>query len=642
MRNRSKDSKGLQVIQQLLKGWEHTGGQQQAARVHPALWYGLSYGLMACAYLVLIVHLMPNASGRLGHDYSLYFPNLLAGQFAHLATGWFSIPWFTPAFCGGISFFADPNVPWYSVPQWLTFQWGPLRAIQTTTFLFASLGYLGTAMLARQAFGLSHQAAAVGGALFMTNGMYFARMFVGHLSFHAFMLLPLMAAAVLWRTAQDSARAFLCKSAVAAVCLALMLEAGMVHAILPALVSLMAVVVLHALAMGTSWRPWVVLGTATLWANVLAGPKLISAVYLTQQFPRAHYPLAGMADPGDIIVAAWRGLFGRPLDANSGVLSNTPWLLDQHEWDYGVAPVSLLLMAAWACTTLWPRTARNQERRRQPALHSAGWLVLLSLLMLVPLVLNIHHPAWTELLKQWPVFKNSANLVRWFSTYILVAVILACLAFDRLSARMKLSTVIEGLIWSMFVVSIAWWLGQKDTSLYARQDYDPRRIEAASQQARDLGRALPISHISGVWAGQADPSKGMGNDALVMGRSQRACYQPLFGYRLEKFPRTDLHAGPVLGGDSLTINLMNPACQLFPVENGCRPGNLFSAQDPEAARSFLQYQGFQFQRPATVVVSVWMSGLAWTLALLAVARAGVSATLRRARGRKLAESTGEP
>jgi len=36
------------------------------------------------------------------------------------------------------------------------------------------------------------------------------------------------------------------------------------------------------------------------------------------------------------------------------------------------------------------------------------------------------------------------------------------------------------------------------------------------------------------------------NDLLVKGASQLRCYEPLLGYRLEWFPKRQLHPGPIL------------------------------------------------------------------------------------------------
>ena len=72
-------------------------------------------------YLSLILPYLPNAEGHWAPDYYLHFPNLLVGLAWERANGLFVAPWFNPSQCGGVPYFADPNVAYYSLPQALRF-----------------------------------------------------------------------------------------------------------------------------------------------------------------------------------------------------------------------------------------------------------------------------------------------------------------------------------------------------------------------------------------------------------------------------------------------------------------------------------------------------------------------------------------
>ena len=72
----------------------------------------------------------------------MWLPNLLAGFFWHVQNGWFSVPWFNPAQCGGIPVQADPQGAFFSLPQVLTFVVPPVRALQTSFFAYAAAGYV--------------------------------------------------------------------------------------------------------------------------------------------------------------------------------------------------------------------------------------------------------------------------------------------------------------------------------------------------------------------------------------------------------------------------------------------------------------------------------------------------------------------
>ena len=89
------------------------------------------------------------------------------------------------------------------------------------------------------------------------------------------------------------------------------------------------------------------------------------------------------------------------------------------------------------------------------------------------------------------------------------------------------------------------------------------------------------------------------NDDIAAGYSQLLCYQPMFGYGLERLHYGALRPGPALQdlGDG-TLNLKNPACYQFPGANGCAPGDHFRLEQRVQAARFLRYEPFEFRKPA--------------------------------------------
>ncbi|MDP7573439.1 MAG: hypothetical protein QF391_17710, partial [Myxococcota bacterium] len=71
----------------------------------------------------------------MGHDYALWFPRMLAGVYYFENNSFSVIPWFTPSFCGGNVFFADPQNLFFSIPQFLNFYFEPVFSVILTFML---------------------------------------------------------------------------------------------------------------------------------------------------------------------------------------------------------------------------------------------------------------------------------------------------------------------------------------------------------------------------------------------------------------------------------------------------------------------------------------------------------------------------
>jgi hypothetical protein len=121
--------------------------------------------------------------------------------------------------------------------------------------------------------------------------------------------------------------------------------------------------------------------------------------------------------------------------------------------------------------------------------------------------------------------------------------------------------------------------------------------------------------------GSTDRTSTNANDGLIKGQSQLYCYQPLLGYRLEKFPREPLRPGPVITAIGNTINLKHPACYLFPEENGCKPGDHFTIDELDDAVAFITYRPFPFFKSSwqELADTISLASLAATLGFLVFA-----------------------
>ena len=561
------------------------------------LW--LIYGAIFLPYL-------PLGSGLMGHDYAFYLPNLLAGYNWALQNSYWSIPWFTPAACGGMPFYADMNAAYISAPQILTLFVSPLRAVQITFMLFAFIGMWSAYGLMRMAFGASRTASVIAAALFLFNGFYAYRMLSGHLTYHAFALAPLLMAILLPRMLQVVPRTkqilpgmkqvlpgigeTLVRACLAALCLTYMFHSGLFHAIPPVLMACVIVILIHGWLFGFQAFSWALLAGAGLLALGLSAGKLHAAVSLSQVFPRDFYRLPGVENIGLLALSLFTSLFWRPL---SVPLVNADWAQGRHEWEYGLTLAPIFIIYYLYRDTQW-----RSLRWRSPGFARIAAGLTIAVLVLTPLALNFYAPAWNEFLKQLPYIRSTSSLLRFFCLYVPVIVVCIGIAVDRASQsdaplRRKIVLVAIAVIVAQSAIT--------DRRSYAGESYNPSAITGEYARAAEAGIIRPIDRIAD---GGAFPDPG---DAMASGGSAIPCYQPMFGYRMEKFPLGALQPGPIMSERAGVLNLKNPACYLFPKENKCAPGDHFTIAQTKEAEDLASYKPFPFKQPASQVIATKIS-----------------------------------
>jgi hypothetical protein len=530
---------------------------------------------------------LPTEDGRLGHDYSYFLPELVNGYYWYLGNGWFTVPWFTPAQCGGIPFYPNPESLYYSIPQLLTNISGPLSAVRGTFATFAALSVGGSYLLLRRGFGLSAAAAIFGACVVLFNGYFVHRMLIGHLGFHSTTLTPLIAYLMLrplpsqrtdrhWRIGLDSV--------LAGMCVAYMIQSGNTNLLVIG-ATLFALGMLRVLC-GGPFLPFLqrLVGGLAL-AVVLCASKLVSAFAFLGSFPRSGYPLPGFDSLSATLWIVLQSLFLAPATEYAKAAKvNSVWALERHELEYGLTVVPALILCLFAGQRI---RARWQERTLPPPPRAGialAWAVLL-LLLVLPVVFNYYTPGWNAVLKQIPILKSSSSLIRWVGLYVPVLSVASALALQRLgSARVQTAVAAAGIA---AVVGIN---GLADRSSYASEYYNPKPLERAHQRALKRGRARPVATI--VAAGGL-----RSNEWFIRGESSTACYGSIFGYRNEWFPGAKLHPGPVFAAEGSAPNLLSPACFVFPEANRCEAGDLFAPEDSEIARDFAAYRPIPFARP---------------------------------------------
>ncbi len=556
----------------------------------------LGWLLIGIHYLIFS-QFFPNTQGKLGHDYSYNLPLLLDGFFWFQNNGLLAVPWFTPAFCGGMPLLANPATFYFSTTQFFSFFTDPLSGVILTFILFAALGFWGFYWLLRRVFATGIWPALLGGTLFLFNGFFAFRLVVGHLEFHAFMLVPLLALLLLVPVPADQPRRIRREAGLvvlAGMLIAYMFMCGMVQLIVPSMMAVVIVALVRGLAVDD--RPWLKtfllrLALAGLLGLALSASKLAAALAFLDNFQRDAYLLPGVDGLGRLLSFIVRVLtIGGTVVTPDTELANVQWPLSRHEFEFGVTTIPFLLIVsglAFSWRDIGPALVRLHRFKRAAALAA------LFLLLAVPILLNFYSPDWNAFLKKVPFIRNLSNFFRWLVIYIPFVILLAALVVEKavLFRRFRPATVIIAIF---LVLAQNLLVG---TGYYHNEEYDPSAILQAYAAATKRGTPPVIANLVAPLDPNGRPFPAINrNDAIAAGNSQLLCYEPMFGFSLELFPFKNIKLGPALADSGGWLNLKNPACFLYPYENGCEPGDHFQINQRREAERFLGYRPFNFER----------------------------------------------
>ena len=569
-----------------------------AAQVgRPVSRYGplVAFSLLLIAYHITFSQFFPNRNGMVGHDYSLGIPHLLAGYYWFQANGIWEVPWFTPAFCGGQPFFADPQSGYYSLGQLLTLVVDPLASAYLTMLLFATLGYWGFYVLLRRGFAVSRSAAVLAAAIFMFNGFFAHRMVVGHFGYHGIMLVPWFACFLIlpWRVKSNPWLRNGVAGWAAGIVGAYWVQSGLGTLIVPATLTVILIILLREI-----WRERLQMGQLVYRSFVggltmiaVSAAKVAAGLSFLSNYPRTDYLLPGYESVTASVEIAFLSLFVSTEDIaqrSDALLQNVQWGIGRHELEYGVTVVPLLIIAMGAAVGIWRVITGRTRLILGKAQISA--LALVALILLAPIVLNTYAVEWNAVLKQTPLLKSASTFVRWYWVFIPFFALVPALVLERNLGAFRTSVAIVAVA---MIVSLNL---MQDRRVYALEPYDPGPTVHAYHRLRGEMAVPQIRGIGVYRDGQGSIVLPVHrNDALSQGYSPLYCYNPVFGYRLESFPFKDLHPGPVREVRNGHFNIKNPACYVYPKENDCSPGDHFRETQREEMEKFVSYRPFAFK-----------------------------------------------
>jgi hypothetical protein len=566
-------------------------GREPASRVEAAV--STLVGLSATVLLVWRARaFFPGSDGLIGADYRWFFPTLMAGHAWLKRNGWGSIPHFTPAFCGGVPLFANPQSVVYSLPQVLLIPFEPVAAMLATLLISATVGAVASYAVLRRCFATSVSAATLGAVMFLLNGFLFYRLVIGHLTYHAFALAPVLAYLVLSSHSAVTppqrlwSWAFGARVVAGGMVVAYFTYGGALNFQVPLALTVLAALLMLEVRRGFAVAPWLVLAGSFGWGALLSMMKLAPATAFVAVFPRRIIPLFLFSSPLTELVMLLEGLF-LPSALPTHMRFREWALLARHEFEFGVSLVPLLLAGAALLI------ARRQPRRASQPLR---WIFLL-LILITPLALSVGTPAWGEFLLKVPVINNNTTFVRWWAIYLIPIIIATAVWFDRLTARPALRTTL--LVGCTVVVALqaAW----RDDSFYRLPEstYAPLDTMTAYRQLKQGGRLPAVTAVgpSASTAGELGPGMLRTNDALLEGRSARPCYEPIFGYFLELTPPgLGIVDGPVDRVTDGRLNLVDPAEYLSTAPLADRTWRFAQTRLSDAV-AFADYRPYRWHTP---------------------------------------------
>ncbi len=495
---------------------------------------------------------------------------------------------------------ANPATFYISAAQFFSFFIDPLSSLKLTFVIFATLGFWGFYWLLQRVFNTHFWTALLGGTLFLFNGLYAHRFIIGHMEFHAYMLVPLLAFFLL-KSVQEKRHLWkwhLCGEIVAsALLISYMFLSGMTQLIIPSMIA----VILMGLILGTFANSplspkWflIKLSAAGTLSLCLSAAKLISALSFLKNFPRDTYLLPGIEGIAKLLFLVGEVLsVGGNYVNTKNILTNSQWLMNRHEFEYGITIVPFILIGLGLMFNI--HHARNVIQQ-YTKLKPCSYLFSIVLLLMIPLLLNYYSPEWNQVLKSTPVIKSLSNLLRWFNIYILIIILLAAITIEKTKFFSQYRGIV--VITSIALIIIQNIITERD--FYHKESYDPQNIVAAHANAKIKAKPPAITHIVVHTDSQGRPHRPLNrNDALTKGYSQLLCYEPMFGFGLEFLPFKMIRLGPALSEKNGVLNIKNPACYLYPEENHCQPGDHFTVDQKKDAENFVNFRPFHYEISTT-------------------------------------------
>ncbi len=547
----------------------------------------------------------PNNEGYLGHDFEQFVPNLMFGKI-WFENNFISIPWFTPSFCCGIPFYADPQSTFYSIYQLIFILFDPITSIKLMFFILSFFSYLGMFLLVSK-FGFSKYSALLCASLFLFNGFFVYRSIIGHVAYLSFIFVPLYCYFLIKSYEKQTYKSITFYLLLSSIIFANFFHSGSGPILLIIFFSIFFIVLFyshfkHSLKIFFNFCISISLGI------FISLSKIISSLFLLSNFPREYPPTEFNS-----FLAYLKNFFNSfflEVDQKYFNESLTSMIsFGKHEMEYSLSIVPIISLFLILLI---------DKKHFKINLKNFNFLIIIAVIFFLPVYFNLNFLNQYNFNSQIPIIKSTWVQFRWMAIYIIPIIFLTGLIIENIKINQKYKNFIS----IVFILILLTQNFIKDNTSYLKSaSYNIQDSFDFNEKFKE-GQVKPKINGPSVLLNKDGTIKKIStrNDAFYFSYSPLMCYQSLFGYNLEKLNKKNikfyskriLSDGSILYYTDINKNkkeftFFKPSCFLFPEENNCLPGDIFKSDEFENMVDFLNYEKIDFRQSKTQITSNYIS-----------------------------------
>ena len=567
---------------------------------------------------ILIVHqyifqqFFPNTDGFIGHDWEIFLPNFMFGKI------WFynnllSIPWFSPSFCCGIPFFADPQTMFYSLQQVIYLIFDPMISTKIFFFILSVFGYIGTFLLMKKNFKFNNYVSLLCAGLFLFNGFFVYRAIAGHVAYLSYVFVPLYCYFLITSLEKKTNYIFLVLSALV---FANFFHSGSGPIILIIFTSILFVILLY-LHLENNFRIFFKFFQSLVLGTLISFSKITSSLFFLSNFPR-QYPATEFNSLMSFFKTFFVSFFVKPNQNNFNENISSMFPFGIHEMEYSVSSIPLILIFFVFFINKKVFTFN---------FYNIRFIILIFVIFFIPILLNVNIFNQFQIISKIPILNSTWVQFRWMAVYILPIIIISGLVIQNLNADFKkkqylVIVLVSLLLVQNFIKDNSWHFNDQRYSIQNAINFSTKLKQGSNVEI--LGPGIVLDKTG-------SPKKtNSSNDMFFFSYSPLLCNQAIFGYGLEKLnaKKITFNSKQLLQDDSIFYSsnkldekdgnfmFFNPSCFLFPKENNCLPGDTFKISEKEKLTKFTKYKKFEFQQNKFQIISNYVSIFAFVGCLI--------------------------